>query len=174
MGVNLPFKRNLRRAPARVSLLLLAVTLGTILVAMPSSAAPPRPRPVAPVAFTAKTMSLNLIAHLHLVGRPGHALNQQGTVTGDLPGTVSSRSTTITSTRGEGTFTFYSQGGSMSGRAATHGHIVGATAYFSGIANITGGTGKWARVSGSGLQFSGTLDRQNLSATEHLTGNIEY
>lgn len=117
---------------------------------------------------------MNVSTKLHLVGRAGHVLNHQGTVSGTLTGAVSARSVAFTSTHGEGTFVFYPKGGSISGRATSHGRVVGARVYITGTATIIGGTGKWAHASGSGLQFSGVLNRQNLSVTEHFAGSIRY
>ncbi len=119
-------------------------------------------------------MSLNMNASLHLVGRPGRTFNEQGSVSGSLSGTVSSRFTAITATEGSGTFVVYLKGGSFSGVATTHGRVVGATVYFSGKGKITGGSGTWAHASGANLRYSGTMDRQNLRVTEHLSGSIAY
>lgn len=173
MGVHLPSKHSVARASMRVLLALPVVALGLGATAGVASlgAVPSRSEPV---AVAAKTLSLNVTVNLRLVGRVGHVLNHRGTVTGTLPGTASSRSTALSSTQGSGTFTFYPKGGSISGRASTRGHVVGASVYFTGTATITGGTGKWAHAAGSNLQFSGVMNRQNLHVTERFSGNIRY
>jgi hypothetical protein len=111
---------------------------------------------------------------MHLVGRPTHVLNEQGTISGTLSGTAYSRSTAISTTQGTATFTFNTKGGSLIGEAATHGRIVGAMVYFTGTAKITKGTGTWARARGSSLQYTGTMNRQNFRVTQHISGSIKY
>ncbi len=125
-----------------------------------------------PVAAAARTQSFDISSTLHLIGHPGHVLNEQGTFSGTQSGTIAIRFTSVTSTSGEATFTAYPSGGSVSGRTSTKGEVVGAHVYFSGSMTITGGTGKWAHASGRGLGFSGIVDRQNFHATTHMTGAI--
>lgn len=173
-GVRLPLKHVLRRASLRVSLVFLAVTLGTVACVAPSGAASSRPAHGVPIAAAARTLSLSLNVNMHLIGRPGHILNEQGSVSGTLPGSVSSRSTTLSSTQGTSTFTFYTKDGSIFGQADTHGRVVGANVYLTGTATITGGSGSWAHASGSGLQYSGVISRQNFHVTEHINGSIRY
>jgi hypothetical protein len=174
MGVGLLSKRTLQHGFAQVLLVLLTVALGAAAGVAPSGAASSSSGRGVPVAVAARTLSLNLSAKTHLVGRPGRTLNEQGTLTGTLSGTAYTRSTAISSIQGTGTFTFYPKGGSLSGRASTHARVVGATVYFSGTARITGGSGTWAHVSSSSLQYSGTMDRQNYRVIEHISGSIHY
>jgi len=127
----------------------------------------------APIAVATKVMSLSLTTTLRLVGRPGHVDYAKGNVTGNFAGTTSVRFVAIGSTGGEATFTIYpTSGGSLIGRSVTHGHVVGPTAYFSGTASITGGTGRWAHAHGTGLGYSGSLDRQNYHSTSVMHGSI--
>lgn len=171
MGVHLLLKHAWGRASVRVSLVLLLLALAAATTVAPSGATPSRPRPI---AVAARTLHMNLTANLHLVGRPARVLNEQGSISGTLSGSVSSRIVAISSTHSESTFTFYPGGGSMSGQASTHGRVVGANIYFTGTATITKGTGRWAHVSGSGLQYSGVVNRQNLRAIGHMIGSIRY
>lgn len=170
MGVHLALKHALQRASLRVSLVLMAVTLAVAVGVAPSGADPVHAKP--PVAGAAKTMSVNLTAKMHLIGRPGHVLNEQGTFTGTLGGSINVHFTAVTSTSGIGTFLAYPSGGSIAGQTNTKGHVVGANIYFTGTMTITKGTGRWAHASGSGLQFSGVINRQNFHATGHMQGNI--
>jgi hypothetical protein len=164
-----------RRQSARILPALLVAALGAgalgVIAGATASAAGQHPRPV---AFAARKLSLNLSAKLQLVGHPGHVLNDRGTVSGTLSGTVSSRIVALSSTNGTGTFTFYSKSGNLSGSALTRGRVVGATVYFTGTATVTGGSGKWAHASGRNLQFSGTMDRQNFHVSERISGSISY
>lgn len=173
MGIHLPSMQVRRRGARRVLLVVPMVTLGIGATAgVPSSGA--LPSPSEPVAVAAKVLFLNVTTNLHLVSRSGHTLIHQGSTSGNLSGAIYTHSVALSTSRGEGTFTFYPKGGSISGRASTRGHVVGATLYFTGTATITGGTGKWAHASGSGLQYSGVMNRQNFHVTEHFSGNIRY
>jgi hypothetical protein len=121
----------------------------------------------------ARTLAFNIDSNLRLIGRPGHVLNERGTFSGTQSGTIAIRFTSVTSTSGSATFAAYSsQGGSVSGRTTTKGHVVGAKVYFIGVMSITGGTGRWSHASGRGLRFSGVVDRHNFHATTHIQGTI--
>jgi hypothetical protein len=124
-------------------------------------------------AAAARTLPFNIDSNLHLVGRPGHVLNEQGAFTGSQSGTIAIRFTSVTSTSGAATFAAYSsRGGSVSGTASTKGHVVGARVYFTGVLSVTGGTGRWSHASGRGLRFTGVVDRHNFHATTHIQGTI--
>jgi hypothetical protein len=152
----------------------LASALAMIAGVAPSGAAPARPARDEPVAVAAKTLAFDINSNLHLVGRPGHVLNEHGTFSGSQSGTIEIRFTSVSHTSGEATFAAYSsQGGSVSGRATTKGHVVGATVYFTGSMTVTGGTGRWAHASGRDLLFSGAVNRHTFSATTHTQGSID-
>jgi hypothetical protein len=121
----------------------------------------------------ASSLAFNINSNLHLVGRAGRVLNEQGTFSGSQSGTIALRFTSATSTSGEASFTAYSsKGGSVSGRTATRGRVVGATVYLTGTMTITGGTGRWKHASGRNLKFSGVVDRHDFHATTQMQGNI--
>lgn len=150
----------------------LLVALGAIAWVAPSGAASGGD---GPVATAARTQAFNINSTLHLVGRAGHVLNEQGTFTGSQSGTIAIRFTSVTSTSGEATFAAYPRGGGyVSGRTSTKGRVVGAKVYFGGSMTITGGSGRWAHASGRGLGFSGVVDRRNFHATTHMQGSINY
>jgi hypothetical protein len=153
----------------RLWLVPLVAILGAVVGVAPSGAAPARG---GPVAVAAKTQVFNINSTLHLIGRPGHVLNEQGTFTGSQSGTIAIRFTSVTSTSGGATFVAYPSGGSVSGVTSTKGHVVGAKVYFTGSMTVTGGTGRWAHASGRGLVFTGVVDRQNFHATTHMQGSI--
>jgi hypothetical protein len=173
MDFRLLRKRMSRRTLLCVSLVGSIASLGAISGVASSGADVSRQAHGSSVATAARVVALHLTTNLHLVGRPGHVAYAKGTVSGTFSGTTSVRYTAIGSTGGEATFTMYpSSGGSMTGRSVTHGHAVGPTAYFTGTATITGGTGRWAHAHGTGLSFSGSLDRQNYHSTSVTSGNI--
>ncbi len=171
MGFGLLSKHAMQHTYVRVALLVLtAVALGAAAGVAQSSATSSRSEHG--TAIVAATRSVSLTASLHLVGRPERVLTEQGTISGSVSGSVSARCVSISSTSGTATFTIYTKGGSFSGKAATRGHVEGASVPFAGTATITGGTGIWAHASGSSLHYSGVMDRQNFRITEHLTGSL--
>ncbi len=172
MAVHLPSKHAFRRGSLRASLALSAVALTTA-AGVASSGASAKPARGIPTAVAARSLKVSLNASLILVGRPGHVNTERGTISGTFRGTIAARFVTNGSNQGTGTFTVYpTGGGSFSGQSTAHGHVVGAFAYFTGVGSITGGTGKWAHASASGLQFHGVLNRQNYHSTSSLTGTI--
>jgi hypothetical protein len=145
-----------------------------LLVAVCAAAATVAPAQAGPRAQAAGSLSFNVTSNLHLIGKPGHILNEQGTFSGSQSGTIAIRFTSVTSTSGEASFTAYSsKGGSVSGRTATKGHVVGANVYFTGLMTITGGTGRWSHASGRNLKFSGSVDRRDFRATTQMQGTID-
>lgn len=159
------FRAAMRR---RMWLMIPAAALG-VLAAVASSA----PAHSGPSATAAKTLVFNVNSNLHLIGRPGHVLNEKGTFTGSQSGTIAIRFTSVTSTSGGASFTAYSSsGGSVSGTTSTKGRVVGAKVYFTGTMSITGGTGRWSHASGRGLKFSGVVDRHNFHASTQMQGSI--
>jgi hypothetical protein len=145
---------------------LLAAACGMVAAVAPAQAGPR--------AVAASSLSFNVSSNLHLIGKPGHVLNEQGTFSGSQAGTIAIRFTSVTSTSGEASFTAYSsKGGSVSGRTATRGHVVGAIVYFTGTMTITGGTGRWSHASGHNLKFNGTVDRRSFHATTQMQGTID-
>jgi hypothetical protein len=173
MGLRLLWKRMSQPALLRVSLVGSIVSLGALFGVTSSGADVSHQARGGPVAAAARVMSLNLTTTLHVVGRPGHVAYAKGTVSGTFSGTTSVRYTAVGSTEGEATFSIYpSSGGSLLGRSVTHGHAAGPIAYFSGTATITGGTGRWAHAHGTGLSFSGTLNRQNYHSMSVTRGKL--
>jgi hypothetical protein len=148
-------------------MVVLAAALGALAAMVTPSGA------TKPSAHAAGSLAFNINSTLHLIGHPGHVLNEQGTFNGSQSGTIAIRFTSVTSTSGGATFTAYSsKGGSVSGRTSTKGHVVGAKVYFTGTMSITGGTGRWSHASGGGIRFSGVVDRHNFHATTQMQGSI--
>jgi hypothetical protein len=172
MGGRMACKRTLRRASLRVPLVLLITTAGVAVSGAPSGVASVDAIRSAPTAHAAKTVTVRLSAQLRLVGRPGRVDYEKGTFSGTFPGTVAAHIEAAGTSGGTGTFTMYPKGGSISGRAVTHGRVNGAIVTFAGTATVTSGTGTWAHASGTGLHYEGELDRQNFRATSVLSGNL--
>lgn len=158
-----------RRLRRRMWLVPVAGALGVV-----AGLAPSAPAHSGPNARAARTLAFNVSSNLHLIGHPGHVLNEQGTFSGSQSGTIAIRFTSVTSTSGGATFAAYSSAGAISGQTTTKGRVVGAKVYFTGVMSVTGGSGRYAHAYGRNLQFSGVVDRHNFHATTHMQGSIRY
>jgi len=63
-------------------------------------------------------------------------------------------------------------GGSIAGDATASYHRGGATASFSGSLSIDRGTGSYSDARGSGLSFSGTIQRSNDAIAVRVSGRV--
>jgi hypothetical protein len=119
----------------------------------------------------ARTLNGTATAHLHLVKANGSRLDEEGTVTGALPGTM--RAMLTTGVVFAGSFTIHTNGGAIDGhgRATTHGS--GRYQNFNGSITITGGSGRYSHAHGrTGL--SGTFDRRTYAMVIQTTGRLSY
>jgi hypothetical protein len=153
-----------------------ALSLGA-LMAVPSlgsaSRAPIGRPPSVPSATVAKTTSLNETGHLRLTSKHNFTLNERGSATGTIKGTIYVHLTAVSSTRVTVQVSIYPRGGSVSGSGTGSYRRKGSTAQFAGSMSFTRGTGKYAHVHGSGLSFSGTIEEANHDAiTVHVNGKV--
>jgi hypothetical protein len=123
-------------------------------------------------AGAARTITLNDTAHLHRTSSHGFNLYESGTAGGSLSGSLTLHLDVISTNRVTAGLTVSPHGGSMTGTASGSYRNNGATASFSGTLNITSGTGSYAHAHGSGLSFSGTIQRSNDAVTVHVSGHI--
>jgi hypothetical protein len=123
-------------------------------------------------ATAARTISLNDTAHLHRTSSHGFNLYESGQASGSLGGGLVLHLDVISTNRVTATLTVSPRGGSMTGTASGNYRNNGSTASFAGTLNITGGTGSYAHAHGSGLSFSGTIQRSNDAVTVHVNGHI--
>jgi hypothetical protein len=89
-------------------------------------------------AQAARTLNGTATAHLHLVKANGSQLDEEGPVTGALPGTM--RAVLATGDVFSGIFTINTRGGSIDGHGRATTHESGRYQAFSGSITITGGT----------------------------------
>jgi hypothetical protein len=140
-----------------------------------AAAAVPCARAVAPrvLAEAARTISFQESGQLHLLGRPhGFTLYERGSASGTAAGTIYVRLTAVSTGRVTAEVNIYPKGGSITGYA-TAGYHTGSTANgFSGSMNIARGSGSYAHVHGSGLSFSGTIERSNDAVTVRVSGRL--
>ncbi len=127
-----------------------------------------------PHAKAARTMSLHESASLHLTNHHGLILKEQGNAKGTLSGPIYLQ-LNVTSTRSvTAQIQVYPKNGSMSGNASAVYTVQGSTASFSGRMSITGGGGRYSKARGSGLSFSGTIQRSNDAVTVRVSGKLSY
>jgi hypothetical protein len=124
----------------------------------------------APTSLAAKTFSLNENGELHLTSKQGFTLNEQGPSSGTVSGTLYVHLKIVSSTRVTAEISLYPHGGSITCSGSAGYKREGSTANFSGGLSIDRGTGSYAKAHGSGLNFSGTIQRSNDAIAVHVGG----
>jgi hypothetical protein len=123
------------------------------------------------IARAARTLNGTATAHLHLVRANGSQLQEEGPVTGALPGTM--RAVLTTGAIFSGSFTINTKGGSIDGHGRANTHGSGRYQSFSGSITVTGGSGRYSHAHGrTGL--SGTFDRRTYAMIIQTTGRLSY
>lgn len=125
-----------------------------------------------PAARAARTIALNETGHLHLTSHRHLTLNERGSASGTIRGTIYIHLNIISTNRVTAEVNIYPSGGSLSGYAKASYRVAGPTASFSGTMSITRGTGRYAHAHGSGLSFSGTIRRSDDAITVRLSGQM--
>ena len=122
----------------------------------------------------ARTLYLNESGHLlHLTSHHhGFTFNEQGSASGTIRGTIYIHLTVSSTNHVSAEVNIYPSGGSLTGYASASYATHGATASFDGSLRIARGTGGYAHGHGSGLAFSGTIQRSNDAVTVHLSGRM--
>jgi hypothetical protein len=149
-----------------------ALSVVTLLALAPLSAGE-RAASANPSARVSRTISLNETGRLHLTSKHNFTLNEQGTATGTVAGTIYVHLTAVSSTRVTAEVNIYSHGTSFSGNGNASYHRGNTTASFAGSMSINRGTGSYAHVHGSGLSFSGVIaESRNDAITVHVSGRV--
>ena len=112
-------------------------------------------------------------AHLHLVSHHNGIIVEEGHGSGTLNGKLVIH-LTLAYTQGKVTFTAYPPGGTVIGRGEGSSEVNGSTAYFTGTASVTGGTGKYAHASARNVPLRGTLQRQTFAFFVEFTATLRY
>lgn len=123
-------------------------------------------------AYSSRAITLNEAGRLRLTSHHGFTLNEKGSASGTIRGTIYIHLNVVSTNRVTAEVNIYPSGGSLTCKANAAYHVAGATANFSGTMAILRGTGHWSRASGSGLRFSGTIQRSNDAVTVHLSGRM--
>ncbi len=125
-----------------------------------------------PAASTARSFSLNETGHLRLTSHHGFTLNEVGSASGTIRGTIYLHLHVVATNRVTAEVNIYPSGGSLTGSASAAYHVLGSTAAFNGTMSIARGTGSYDHAHGSGLSFSGTVQRSNDAVTVRLSGGM--
>jgi hypothetical protein len=123
-------------------------------------------------ASAARTITLKDTAHLHKTSSKGFNLYETGTATGTVAGTLSLHLDVVSTNRVTAELSVYPKGSSLSGTASGSYRNNGSTASFSGTLSITRGSGSYAHAHGSGISFSGTIERSNDAVTVQVSGHL--
>jgi hypothetical protein len=126
----------------------------------------------ASAARAAKTLALSETASLRLTSHHNFTLNERGSASGTIKGTIYIHLTLASTNRVSAEVNIYPSGGSLSGSASASYRVAGPTASFSGSMTVTHGSGRYAHAHGSGLSFSGTIRRSDDAITVRLGGQI--
>jgi hypothetical protein len=156
-------RRELRTLALAVAVAFVALLGVALAGATPSRAA---------TARTARTFSLSERGRLHLTSHHSFTLNEQGSASGTISGTIYIHLNVVSTNRVTAEVNIYPSGGSLTGYASAGYHPSGGVATFSGTMSVTRGTGRYRHAHGSGLSFTGTVQRSNDAVTVHVSGRM--
>lgn len=123
-------------------------------------------------AHAARTVSLNDTGNLHKTSKHGFNLYESGNASGSLSGSISLHLDVVSTNKVTAELTVSPRGGSLTGKATGSYRTNGGTASFSGTLSVTHGTGSYSGAHGSGISFSGTIQRSNDSMTVRVNGKF--
>jgi hypothetical protein len=126
----------------------------------------------APSARAARTISLNDRGSLHLTSHHGFKLNEQGTTSGTIRGSIYIHLDVASTNRVTAEVSIYPSNGSLTGYGTASYRSDGGQATFTGTLSIARGTGSYAHAHASALSFSGTIQRSNDATTVRVSGNL--
>ena len=154
------------RLSARPSALVAESLAALVLAAVGTTSA------LAERAHAAGTVALNDSSRLHLTSHHGFTLNEQGSASGTISGTIYIHLHVVSTNRVTAEVNIYPSGGSVTGYATASYRSSGAIASFSGTMSVTRGTGRYNGSHGAGLSFSGSVQRANDAVTVHVSGRM--
>ena len=120
----------------------------------------------------AGTLSLSDTGHLHRTSHHGFTLNEEGSASGTISGTIYIHLNVVSTNRVTAEVSIYPSGSSITGYATADYRPSGAVASFTGTMTIQRGTGRYKGAHGSGLSFTGTIARSNDAVTVHVSGRM--
>jgi hypothetical protein len=153
-----------RAGALRLAAVLAAALLGLVFAGAPASRAA--------TARAAGTVSLNDTAHLHRTSHHGFTLNEEGSASGTISGSIDIHLNIVSVDRVTAEVSIYPSGSSITGYATADYRSAGAVASFGGAMTIERGTGHYGGAHGSGLSFTGTVQRSNDAVVVHVSGRM--
>ncbi len=159
-----------RRTRSLICLLAVAATVSLAASRASGTLAPSASQARAAGANGARVLSLNENGSLHLTSKHGFTLNEQGLASGTVKGTIYVHLTIVSSRRVTAELSIYPSGGSITAQGSASYHKERTNARFAGSMSIERGTGSYAHARGSGLSFSGAIQRSNDAITVHVAG----
>lgn len=160
------------RARGLIRLLTAAATVSLAAIWASGTLAASASQARAAVASGARVISLNENGSLHLTSKQGFTLNEKGVASGTVRGTIYVHLSIVSSSRVTAELNIYPHGGSLTAHGSASYHKQSTLARFSGTMSIERGTGSYAHARGSGLSFSGTIQRSNDAVTVHVAGRV--
>jgi hypothetical protein len=127
----------------------------------------------AATAHVARTVNLAEYARLHRTSSGGVHLNEQGTVSGTISGTIYIHMR-VSSNHVSAEVNIYPHGGSLTATGSASYHVNGGYAPFSGTLTVQRGTGTYAHARSGALRFTGSIKRSNDAVTAQLSGRLSY
>jgi hypothetical protein len=124
-----------------------------------------------PAARAAHTLSITDTADMHYTGGSGSLLEESGSASGTLPGTMKADckfGVTLNTS-----FTIYAKDGTIKGHGTATPHGSGAIESFAGTLTATGGSGRYAHAHGHAGLY-GTFNRKDYALTVQTTGKLSY
>ena len=125
-----------------------------------------------PTARGARTVSVNELGQLRLISKHGFTLDERGTASGTIKGTITVQLKIVSSSRVTAEVTIYPAGGSIAGRGTASYHQGKPASSFAGSLAVARGSGSYAHAHGSGLSFSGSIAESNDAITVHVSGRF--
>lgn len=127
-----------------------------------------------PLARSARVLNVRAEGRLRFVHASGSTLLDEGRVSGSFPGVVKVRFLYNGQPTVSAQFTIYGAGGSISARASGRlSSPTTATPSFKGRMQVTGGSGRYAHVRGSGELF-GVFNRRTYALSVQAIGKLPY
>jgi hypothetical protein len=152
--------------------LMMATAAVSTLVLLAAAAA--NSAPAVPFAHASRILHVRDEGRLRFVHASGSTLIDEGRVSGTFPGSVKVRFLYNGEPRVSARFTITGSGGSISARGAGRlSSPVSPTPSFRGNMQITGGSGRYAHVRGSGELF-GVFNRRTYALSVQAIGKLPY